>query len=124
MPGPPGWESAPRRRRTPSPRRWRTAQPAACPPRGGDGRFTVADGLFASAVISHFTSWPRTTRTRLPWLTEREGLDGRLIAPYNAILYLSAAAAVGGAVENRGAWQWFALTPSGGGAAPAPVDPG
>ena len=78
----------------------------------GDRRFAVANGLFASAVISHFTSWPRTTRAGLPWLTECEGLDGRLIAPYNAILYLSAVAAVGGAVENRGAWQWFALTPA------------
>ena len=63
-------------------------------------------------MISHFISWPRTTRVGLPWLTECEGLDGRLMGPYNAMLYLSALAAVGGAVENRGAWQWSAFTPA------------
>jgi hypothetical protein len=81
-----------------------------CSPRG-DRRFAVANGVFASAVISHFTSWPRTTRVGVPWLTESEGLEGGLIGPYNALLYVSAVAAVGGAVENRRAWGWFALTP-------------
>jgi hypothetical protein len=77
----------------------------------GDRRFAVANGLFASAVLSHFTSWPRSTRAGLPWLAECEGLQGRLMGPYNALLYLSAVAAVGGAVENRRAWRWFVLTP-------------
>jgi hypothetical protein len=77
----------------------------------GDRRFAVANGLFASAVISHFTSWPRTTRAGVPWLTECEGLEGRLMGPYNALLYVAAGAAVGGAIENRHAWRWFALTP-------------
>ena len=77
----------------------------------GDRRFAVANGLFASAVISHFTSWPRTTRAGLPWLMECEGLERRLMGPYNALLYVSAVAAVGGAVENRRAWRWFAVTP-------------
>jgi hypothetical protein len=77
----------------------------------GDRRFAVANGLFASALITHFTSWPRTTRAGLPWLTECEGLEGRLMGPYNALLYVSAVAAVGGAIENRGAWRWFVLTP-------------
>jgi hypothetical protein len=77
----------------------------------GDRPLAVANGLFASAVISHFTTWPRTTRAGLPWLTESEGLEGRLMGPYNALLYVSAVAAVGGAVENRRAWRWFALTP-------------
>jgi hypothetical protein len=27
------------------------------------------------------------------------------------VLYVSAVAAVGGAVENRGAWRWFVATP-------------
>jgi hypothetical protein len=76
----------------------------------GDRRFAVANGLFASAVILHFTTWPRTTRAGLPWLTECEGLEGRLMGPYNVLLYVSAVAAVGGAVENRRAWRWFALT--------------
>jgi hypothetical protein len=78
----------------------------------GDRRFAVANGLFASAVITHFTSWPRTTRGALPWLTESEGLEGRLMGPYNVLLYVSAVAAVGGAVENGRAWRWFALTPA------------
>src|SRR3954447_12877398 len=77
----------------------------------GDRRFAVANGVFASAVISHFTSWPRTTRAGLPCLTRCEGLEGRLMGPYNALLHVSAVAAVGGAVENRRAWLWFAPTP-------------
>src|SRR4051812_10174321 len=56
----------------------------------GDRRFAVANGVFASATINHFTVWPRSTRARLPWLTECEGLDGRLMGPYNALLYVSA----------------------------------
>jgi len=33
------------------------------------------------------------------------------MGPYNALLYVSAAAAVGGFMENRRAWAWFLLTP-------------
>jgi hypothetical protein len=77
----------------------------------GDRRFAIANGLFASAAISHMTSWPRTSRAGLPWLTECEGLEGRLMGPYNALLYVSAAAAVLGVVENRRAWHWSTLTP-------------
>jgi hypothetical protein len=77
----------------------------------GDRRLAVANGVFASAVISHFTSWPRTTEAGLPWLTECEGLEGRLMGPYNVLLYVSAVAAVGGAAENRRAWRWFVATP-------------
>lgn len=47
----------------------------------------------------------------MPWLTECEGLEGRLMGPYNALLYLAALAAVGGAIENRRAWRWFVVTP-------------
>jgi hypothetical protein len=77
----------------------------------GDRRFAVTNGLFASAVIAHLTSWPKVIRAGLPWLTECEGLEGRLVGPYNALLYLSAVAAVGGAIENRRAWRWFVMTP-------------
>lgn len=70
----------------------------------GDRRFAVANGLFASAVISHYASWPRTTRHGLPWLVECEGIQGVLIAPYNIVLQMSAVAAVGGLAENRSAW--------------------
>jgi hypothetical protein len=81
------------------------------PTPGGDRLSAMANGLFASAVITHFTSWPRTTRAGLPWLIECEGLEGRLMGPYNMLLYVSAVAAAGGAVENRRAWRWFATTP-------------
>lgn len=77
----------------------------------GDRAFAVANGLFLSAAVSHLSSWPRTTRAGLPWLVECEGLEGRLMGPYNALLYVSAAAAVGGFMENRRAWAWFLLTP-------------
>lgn len=80
------------------------------PAPAGDRRFAVANGLFASVVINHFTVWPRTTRAGLPWLTESEGLEGPLIGPYNVLLYVSGVAAVGGAVETRRAWRWLALT--------------
>ena len=80
-------------------------------PPSGDRRFAVANGLFASAVVTHATSWPRTTRAGLPWLTECEGLEGRVMGPYNAVLYVSAVAALGGAFETRRAWRWFAVTP-------------
>src|SRR3954469_18925715 len=77
----------------------------------GDRLFAVANGLFLSAVVAHVTSSPRTTRAGLPWLVDCEGLDGALIGPYNVLLYVSAVSAVGGLVENRRAWRWFALTP-------------
>jgi hypothetical protein len=80
------------------------------PPSRGHRRFAVLNGLFASAVISHFTSWPRTTRAGLPWLTECEGLTGEVIGPYNLLLHGSAVAAVAGVVENRRAWPWFVTT--------------
>jgi len=73
--------------------------------------FALVNGLFLSAVLAHFTTWPRTTRAGLPWLRECEGLRGRVIGPYNLLLYASAVAAVGGLVENRRAWPWGALTP-------------
>ena len=80
-----------------------------CSPRG-DRRFAVANGLFASAVVTHFTSWPVTARAGLPWLRECEGLEGRLIGPYNLMLYVSAVASVGGAVENRREWRGFVVS--------------
>jgi hypothetical protein len=76
----------------------------------GDRPCAVANGLFLAAVVSHFTSWPRTTRAGLPWLVECEGLEGRLMGPYNAVLYASAVAGVGGVIENRRAWPWAAVT--------------
>lgn len=75
-----------------------------------DRVFASVNGFFLAAVLAHFTSWPRTTRLRLPWLVECEGLQGRVIAPYNVLLHLSGVAAVGGAVENRRAWPWFATS--------------
>lgn len=72
----------------------------------GDRRFAVTNGLFASAVISHYAGWPRTTWHGLPWLVVCEGIEGVLIAPYNLVLQVSAVAAAGGLAENRSAWPW------------------
>jgi hypothetical protein len=56
-----------------------------------------------AAVVAHFAAWPRRrTRLGLPYLTECEGLGRDRMPAYNLILYLSAAAALGGlAVESR-----------------------
>ena len=70
-------------------------------PPSRDSAFSIVNGVFLSAVIGHFASWPRTTVAGLPWLTECEGLTGRLMPAYNAILYVSAVAAIGGLIENR-----------------------
>jgi hypothetical protein len=75
----------------------------SAPPRG-DRAFAVANGLFLSAVVTHYTAWPRTRRWGAPWLVECEGLEGSVIGPYNVLLQLSAVAALGGLVENRRAW--------------------
>jgi hypothetical protein len=66
--------------------------------------FAAVNGLFLSAVITHYTTWPRTRRWGLPWLLESEGLGPEVIGPYNVLLQVSAVAAVGGLAENRRAW--------------------
>lgn len=74
--------------------------------------FAVLNGAYLSAVIAHFLAWPRTTKSGLPWLTECEGLRGPVIAPYNAILHVSAVAAIGGLLENRRGAAWGVLVPA------------
>ena len=81
-------------------------------PSSRDPVFAVLNGAYLSAVIAHFLAWPRTTKAGLPWLTECEGLRGPVIAPYNAILHISAVAAIGGLVENRRGMVWGALVPA------------
>ena len=80
-------------------------------PPSADPAFAVLNGAFLSAVLGHFTAWPRTRRAGLPWLTECAGLQGRVIEPYNMILYASLVAAVGGLVENRRALSWGLAAP-------------
>jgi hypothetical protein len=75
-----------------------------------DRGFSVLCGFYLSAVLAHLAGWPRTSRAGLPWLTECEGIDGRPIAAYNVILYVSAVGAVGGLAENRGV-AWGAAVP-------------
>ncbi len=70
-------------------------------PSDADRVFSVLNGVFGSAVIAHLTSWPATRTLGLPWLIECEGISGKLVHPYNVILYVSGMAAVGGLVENR-----------------------
>jgi hypothetical protein len=80
-------------------------------PSSRDPVFAVLNGAYLSAVIAHFLGWPGTTRAGLPWLTECEGLAGPVIRPYNAILHVSAVAAIGGLIENRRGGAWGALVP-------------
>jgi hypothetical protein len=70
-------------------------------PRSADRMFAVVNGAYLSAVIAHFAAWPLQWRAGMPVLTECEGLRGRVMAPYNAILYVSGITAVGGVSENR-----------------------
>jgi hypothetical protein len=70
-------------------------------PHRHDKAFALLNGIYLAAVIAHFAAWPTVTRRGLPWLTECEGLAGRLMPPYNVILYLSGIAALGGLYENR-----------------------
>jgi hypothetical protein len=81
-------------------------------PEARDDVFATLNGLYLSAVIAHFLAWPRTTKAGLPWLTECEGLAGPVITPYNAILHVSALAAVGGLVQNRRGQAWGVLVPA------------
>jgi hypothetical protein len=72
-------------------------------PPSSDRRFALANGMFLSAVIGHFTAWPwAPNRLRAPWLSRCEGLDGRAMVPYNLILYASGFTALAALlVENR-----------------------
>lgn len=81
-------------------------------PASRDCAFSVLNGAFLSAVIGHFATWPHTTVAGLPWLVECEGLTGRLMPAYNAILYVSGFAAVGGLIENRRGGLWGVLVPT------------
>jgi hypothetical protein len=76
----------------------------------GDRAYAIANGFFMAAVIGHYSSWPRVWRAGVPWLTECEGLEGPLIGPYNALLQVSAVAAVAGLHENRSQWRWGVVT--------------
>jgi hypothetical protein len=70
-------------------------------PRTDDGVFALVNGMYMAAVIAHFAAWPKRWRAGVPALSECEGLRGPVMTPYNAILYLSGIAAVGGVYENR-----------------------
>jgi hypothetical protein len=76
-----------------------------------DGAFGVMNGIFLSAVLAHFIYWPTRRIVGVPWLTECEGLRGKVIAPYNVILYTSGVAAVAGLTENGRAGRRGALVP-------------
>jgi hypothetical protein len=80
-------------------------------PSPAERRLAVLNGLLLSAVLAHFLGWPRTSRHRVPWLTECEGMSGRLMAPYNLILYVSGVCAVGGLWESRRRAAWAAPVP-------------
>jgi hypothetical protein len=60
----------------------------------------VMNGMFLTAVLAHFIYWPKRWVAGIPYLTECEGLHGRVMFPYNSILYISAVSAVAGLAEN------------------------
>jgi hypothetical protein len=68
-------------------------------------------GLYLSAVVPHFTGWPRA-HPALPWLAECEGMRGPVIGPYDVVLHVSGIAALGGLLENRRARNRGALVSS------------
>src|SRR3954454_2072007 len=65
-----------------------------------DTVFGVMNGMFLTAVLAHFIYWPKRWVGGVPHLTECEGLRGRVLLPYNAILYVSAVCALAGLTEN------------------------
>lgn len=62
--------------------------------------FGVVNGVFLTAVLAHFIYWPKRWTLGVPRLSECEGLRGRILLPYNGILYISALSAVAGLLEN------------------------
>jgi hypothetical protein len=60
----------------------------------------VMNGMFLTAALAHFIYWPKRWVSGIPYLTLCEGLQGRVLLPYNSILYLSAISAVAGLAEN------------------------
>jgi hypothetical protein len=76
-----------------------------------DLAFGVVNGMFLSAVLAHFMFWPKQWTFGLPWLSECEGLRGKLMVPYNAILYLCGLAAVAGLLENGRAGLYGTAVP-------------
>lgn len=76
----------------------------------GDRSYAMVNGVFLAEVVAHYASWPRTWRLGVPWLTECEGLEGRVMVPYNVLLQVSGVAAVAGLRENRTQWRWGVAT--------------
>ena len=69
-------------------------------------------GAAVGGVATHFLLWPwRRKLGVFPWLTEAEGLRGRQIPVYNALLYLWGASAVGALVTEtpKPSRKWAAL---------------
>ena len=69
-------------------------------------------GAAVGGVATHFLLWPwRRKLGVFPWLTEAEGLRGRQIPVYNALLYLWGAAAFGALAKETPSRsrKWVAL---------------
>lgn len=71
-----------------------------------------ARGAGLGGVLVHFILWPWRRRLGVfPWLTEAEGLSGRQLPAYNAVLYLWAASAVAAMLKEtpRRSLRWVVL---------------
>lgn len=95
---------------------WGTALPANLVAasrggRGADGRLAFAAGAALGGVSVHYMLWPWERRRGLPWLTEAEGLSGKQLPYYNALLYAWAAAALAALVRETPprARKWAAV---------------
>jgi hypothetical protein len=75
-----------------------------------DTFFGFLNGTYLTAVLAHFIYWPKRWVLGVPYLTECEGMRGLVVAPYNAILYVSGLAAVAGLVEHGRAGARGALS--------------
>ena len=80
-------------------------------PASADTAFNALNGLYLGLVLGHAVSWPRRW-AGAPWLTECEGLQGRVLTPYNVVLQVSWIAAIGGIAENRRGRWWAAVVPA------------
>jgi hypothetical protein len=80
--------------------------------RSSDPAFAVLNGIFLAAFLAHMTHWPKRWVVGLPVLTECEGVRGAAVWPYNAILYVSGVAAIGGLRESGRAGFVGAMIPA------------